>query len=56
MSTLGRIEEFDGSKDSDWQQYVERLEYFFAANGISDDDKKRAVFLSVVRAVTYKTL
>ena len=39
MSTLGRIEEFDGSKDSDWQQYVERMEYFFAANGITDATK-----------------
>ena len=56
MSTVGRIEGFDGSKDSDWQQYAERLEYFFAANGISDDDKKQVVFLSVVRAATYKTL
>ena len=27
MSTLGRIEEFDGNKEGDWQQYVERLEY-----------------------------
>ena len=56
MSTLGRIEEFDGSKDSDWQQYVERMECFFAANGITDATKKRAVFLSVIGAGTYKTL
>ena len=53
MATLGRIEEFDGS---DWQQYVERLEYFFTANGIEDGAKKRAVFLSVVGPATYKTL
>ena len=25
--TLGRVEEFDGSKD-DWPQYIERMEYF----------------------------
>ena len=31
--TLGRVEEFDSNKD-DWQQYVERLEHFFVANGI----------------------
>ena len=54
--TLGRIEEFDGSKDCDWQQYVERLEHFFVANGITDAGKKRAVFLSVIGAATYKTL
>ena len=53
-STLGRIDEFDGNKD-DWPQYVKRLGYFFDANGIADE-KKRAVFLSVVGAATYKTL
>ena len=52
--TLGRIDEFDGNKD-DWPQYVERLGYFFDANGIADE-KKRVVFLSVVGAATYKTL
>ena len=52
--TLGRIEEFDGS--GDWSQYAERLENFFAANDIVDADKKRAVFLSVVGASTYKIL
>ena len=40
MSTLGRIEEFDGNKDHDWQQYVEHLEYFFVANGIDNAGKK----------------
>ena len=40
--TLGHIEEFDGSKD-DWLQYVERLEYFFVANGVTTAEKKRAV-------------
>ena len=53
--TLGHIEEFDGSKD-DWLQYVERLEYFFVANGVTTAEKKRAVFLTVVGAATYKTL
>ena len=53
---LGRIEEFDGSKEADWQQYVEHLAHFFTANGITDADKKQAVFLSVIGAATYKTL
>ena len=53
--TLGNIEEFDGSKD-DWSQYVERLEHFFYANEITDADKKRAVFLSVVGAATYQSI
>ena len=53
--TLGRVEDFDGNKD-DWQQYVERLEHFFVANGIDGAEKKRAVFLSVIGPSTYKTL
>ena len=38
-----------------WPQYVERFEYFFVANGITDAGKKRAVLLSVMGAATYKT-
>ena len=52
--TLGRVEDFDGNKD-DWQQYVERLEHFFVANGIDGAEKKRAVFLSLIGPSTYKT-
>ena len=53
--TLGRVDEFVSSRD-DWPQYVERLEYFFVANGITDAGKKRAVLLSVIGTATYKTL
>ena len=54
-ATLGRVEEFDGSKE-EWQQYVERLGHFFIANGIDSAEKKRAVFLSVIGPSTYKVL
>ena len=53
--TLGRIEEFDGSKD-DWPQYVERLEHFFVHNGITTPEKKRAVFLSEQRRIRRCTI
>ena len=33
-AVFGRIDEFD-SKKEDWPQYVERLDHFFAANGIA---------------------
>ena len=36
-AVLGKVEQ--------WPQYVERLEYFFEANGITDAEKKRSVFL-----------
>ena len=55
MSTLGRIEEFDGSKEQ-WPLYVECLEHFFTANDIRDEGKKKAAFLSIVGAGTYKVL
>ena len=53
--TFGRVDEFDSSKDV-WPEYVEWLEHFFDANGITDGDKQRAVLLTIVGAATYKTL
>ena len=55
MATIGRIEEFREDKE-EWSQYTERLEHFFAANGITSNDKKRFVFLTVIRARAYKQL
>ena len=52
---LGRIEEFDRQK-GDWSLYVERLENFFAANKITEADRKRDVFLTVIGEYTYKVL
>ena len=54
-ATFGKIEEFDREKEA-WSQYVERLGYFFKANKIDDGDRKRAVFLSVIGATTYRML
>ena len=53
--TLGTVEEFDGNVE-EWQQYVERLGHFFAANGITETEKMRAVFLSLIGPATYKIL
>ena len=52
-ATLGKIEEFDGKKE-EWVQYVERLSHFFIANGIKTEEKKRAVFLSLIGPSIYK--
>ena len=40
----------------DWDQYAERLEHFFAANGITEAGKKRSVFLTVTDTKVYKQL
>ena len=53
MSTLlGKIDEYDGKKE-DWAQYVERVDHFFAANGITDADKKKSALLAVIGPATY---
>ena len=39
---LGRVDYYDSSKE-EWTQYVERLEHFFAANGVDTDAKKLSI-------------
>ena len=46
---LGKIEEFE----EEWPQYVERMDHFFAANGIDNADKKKSTFLAVIGPATY---
>ena len=53
MSYLGNVGEFN--KDKEWQLYVDRLEQFFAANGIANE-KKVPLMLSVIGAETYRLL
>ena len=55
---LGAIEKFDSDKE-DWTNYVLRLEQFFIANEIMDEDKnvkRRSTFLSVIGLSPYKFL
>jgi hypothetical protein len=52
---FGNVGEFVPSQE-EWTQYEDRISHFFTANGIEDDDKKRAVFLSMVGPSTYKLL
>ena len=44
---FGHVGEFEEGRE-EWTQYAERLGHFLTANGITDGDKKRAVFLSVI--------
>ena len=50
-ATFGSIGEYEERKED-----VERLEHFFAANGIAEDDRKLSVFLSVIGPNAYKLL
>ena len=55
MTTFGTLNEFSGI-DSVWSSYNERCTFYFIANQITDDDIKRAVFLSIVGDKTYQLI
>ena len=52
---FGKIYPFNPSQD-DWPLYVERLRHVFVANGITEETKKQAIFLSVIGPSNYKLL
>ena len=53
VTSLGRLPEFSGAVD-EWEILAEQLTYYFAA--IKDEDKQRAILLSVCGIATYKLL
>ena len=53
--TIGHVDAFQIGAD-DWEQYTERLEQYFVANGINDAGKKLAVFLTVIGSKAYSLL
>ena len=55
MATHGSVTVFEQSKE-DWTSYVERLNFYFTANDVADDGKKRAILLSACGASTYKVI
>lgn len=55
MATHGSLSEFDSSKD-DWTSYVERVDFYFVANDVTSDAKKRAILLSACGASTFKLI
>ncbi|KAL3988098.1 5-hydroxytryptamine receptor 3 [Sarotherodon galilaeus] len=55
MATIGTLVAFDPKKQT-WDEYTEILEQFFAANGIDDAEKQRAILISVVGAATYSLM
>ncbi|KAL3969421.1 ER membrane protein complex subunit 3 [Sarotherodon galilaeus] len=51
-TTVGSVAPFDSELQS-WEEYCEILDYFFVANDIKEEEKKRAVLLSCVGTQTY---
>ena len=40
-------------KEEDWVEYTDRLYYYFTANGITDNAKKRAILISCCGPATF---
>ena len=53
---VASISEFNLENGEDWVEYSERFEMYLLANGIGEDNIKRAVFLSSIGGPTYKLL
>ena len=51
-SYYGTLSEFDCKREL-WVNYKERLEFFYTANEIEDEDKKKAILLSTSGPETY---
>ena len=57
MATMfGKLEEFDMATGKDWIQYIERMEYYFQANKITEGDTKKAILISVIAEKAYKLM
>ena len=49
MATMfGKLEEFDMATGKDRIQYIERMEYYFQANKITEGDTKKAILISTM--------
>ena len=55
MSLFGVVEDFD-VKEGDFIEYIERLEHYFNANEVTDDEKKASILITVVGKDTYSIL
>ena len=55
MGSFGSMSEFDKSKET-WKSYIERLEFFFEANDVTENTRKRAVLLTICGPEMYKLI
>ena len=52
---IGKIGDIQQGQE-EWTQYCERLEHYFAANGVVEAERKQSIFLTVIGPSTYKLL
>ena len=56
MTTVhGSVGEFSGVTE-EWPSYIERLEFYFTANDVEDEDKKHAILLLCCGSSTYSLI
>ena len=56
MAVYGKIDEFNTDENQDFNEYLERLEEYFAANDIDNENKIKSIFLTVVGSKTYSLI
>ena len=57
MATMfGKLEEFDMATGKDRIQYIERMEYYFQVNKITEGDTKRTILISAIGEKVYKLM
>ncbi|KAJ8027406.1 hypothetical protein HOLleu_32542 [Holothuria leucospilota] len=52
---IGTLQQYNSDIET-WTEYVERMEHFFDANEIAENEKRKAVLLSSVGPKTYKLM
>uniref|UniRef100_A0A1X7VAB1 Retrotransposon gag domain-containing protein n=1 Tax=Amphimedon queenslandica TaxID=400682 RepID=A0A1X7VAB1_AMPQE len=55
MSAHGKMGTFDSAREP-WISYAERLNFYFLANGITEDETQKAIFITIVGTQTYSLL
>ena len=55
MSKHGKIGEFDPEQD-DWELYVERMNFYFVANNVTQEAKKKAILLTEMGGKAYQVI
>ena len=53
MATHGTVHPFHPAKE-EWSTYIERLSFYFSANDVTTDEKKRSILLSNCGSATFK--
>ena len=52
----GSISEFKPGGKESWSTYTERMGHYFAANSVTDPDKKRSILLSTCGSATFRLI